>query len=607
MPKAASSPFDPALHKTQSMPFLIAQGSEPQQQWRRTLPADEEVAIGRAADPWSVPWDAHISRRHVVVRVEGERLRVRVLPDARNPVFHRGRASMSFAMRGGESFVVGATTFTFEDSRVAIASAGPQPDRTLAFDSHELRHRQFLYSRQRMEVLASLPGTLATVVSEDEWVAQLVSLVLAGVPRAGAAALVVTSPQGTTAGGTDSFRLRHWDYRGPSATRLKFEPRATLIGESLARQATVLQTWRDEGQAEWAYCTPIPGSASRGWTLYVAGVEEGKIEAGEEGDRQWRESLWDDVKFTELVAATAGRLRDTQRLLRGQAALRPFFAPIVLEALGQRDPEEVLAPREIEATVLFCDLRGFSRASEAQARDLTGLLKRVSDALSAMTRRILAEGGVIGDFHGDAAMGFWGWPFPQDDAVERACRAALAIRDEFAQAARISLHPLAGFRVGLGVATGRAVAGKIGSVDQVKVTAFGPVVNRASRLESLTKRIGASILLDDETALRAAAEFSTNEARVRRLFRVRPAGFDSIVALSELRGRRGEGEPKMDESREAAFAEAVVCFERGEWRRASEWLQRAPPEDRVAAFLLDFMADAKFAAPATWSGVLEFH
>ena len=95
---------------------------------------------------------------------------------------------MSFAMRGGESFVVGATTFTFEDSRVAIASAGPQPDRTLAFDSHELRHRQFLYSRQRMEVLASLPGTLATVVSEDEWVAQLVSLVLAGVPRAGAAA-----------------------------------------------------------------------------------------------------------------------------------------------------------------------------------------------------------------------------------------------------------------------------------------------------------------------------------------------------------------------------------------------------------------------------------
>jgi len=81
----------------------------------------------------------------------------------------------------------------------------------------------------------------------------------------------------------------------------------------------------------------------------------------------------------------------------------------------------------------------------------------------------------VGDFQGDAAMGFWGWPLRQPDAVLRTCRAALAVRAEF--------EATEGFHAGIGVATGPAVAGKIGTVDQVKVTVFGPVVNLASRLE----------------------------------------------------------------------------------------------------------------------------
>ena len=75
--------------------------------------------------------------------------------------------------------------------------------------------------------------------------------------------------------------------------------------------------------------------------------------------------------------------------------------------------------------MLFCDLRGFSRRSERDADDLLGLLNRVSRALGVMTHYILEEGGVVGDFHGDAAMGFWGWPIEQPNSIERACRAAL--------------------------------------------------------------------------------------------------------------------------------------------------------------------------------------
>ncbi len=104
---------------------------------------------------------------------------------------------------------------------------------------------------------------------------------------------------------------------------------------------------------------------------------------------------------------------------------------MVLEALAQRDPDEVLAPRETNVSVLFCDLRGFSRNSEESADRLLDLLARVSDALGVMTHHFLHAGGVVGDFHGDAAMGFWGWPINDQQAIYQACTAALAIRMEF--------------------------------------------------------------------------------------------------------------------------------------------------------------------------------
>src|SRR4029077_21022072 len=161
----------------------------------------------------------------------------------------------------------------------------------------------------------------------------------------------------------------------------------------------------------------------------------------------------DDIKFTELAAATLSSLRELNRLGRQQAGLSQFFAPVVMEALGTDDPERVLSPRETEVSVLFCDLRGFSRTSERSGSDLLGLLERGSKALGVMTHQILDHGGVVGDFQGDAAMGFWGWPLMSDDAVVRACLAALGIRAEFEAAARKPDHPLADFRMGIGLAT----------------------------------------------------------------------------------------------------------------------------------------------------------
>ena len=293
-------------------------------------------------------------------------------------------------------------------------------------------------------------------------------------------------------------------------------------------------------------------------------------------------------------------LRESHVLARRQASLSQFFSPVVLEALSQealaeRDADEVLAPREADVTVLFCDLRGFTEQSERAAGDLAELLARVSRALGVMTHFILEQGGVIGDFHGDSAMGFWGWPLVQPDAVERACRAALGIRAAF------SAPAMSGFRVGIGIASGRAFAGKIGSTDQVKVTVFGPVVNLAARLETMTKQLRASILIDPPTAAVLRASVPASEARVRKLAKVRPIGLTAPLEVSELLPPAGEL-PEPSDEHVAAYEAALAAFQAGDWNEALRRLHQVPPDDQAKDFLTVFIALHNRTPPPSWDG-----
>src|SRR5687767_4408672 len=118
------------------MPDLIAQGQQSQHRWRRKLPAGKALAIGRAAGPWSTPWDERISRRHVEVSLREGRLHVAALAEARNPVFFRGRKSESFSIAPGEHFVIGGTTFTLADERANVSLDVPHPadERTFSLE-----------------------------------------------------------------------------------------------------------------------------------------------------------------------------------------------------------------------------------------------------------------------------------------------------------------------------------------------------------------------------------------------------------------------------------------------------------------------------------------
>ncbi len=411
------------------------------------------------------------------------------------------------------------------------------------------------------------------------------------------------------------IRVLHWDSR--NLVGQQFSPSAGLIRKSLTSGESVLHVWsrtniRSDSSytqtenIDWAFCTPLRSEACPGWAIYVAGDFSGPMlgpSAAKDATMALADDVEDDLKFTELVATTLGSLRQTRLLQRRQDSLRPFFAPVVRQALANRDPDAVLTPREANVSVLFCDLRGFSKQSEESAEHLLELLRRVSDALGVMTHHILARDGVVGDFHGDAAMGFWGWPFEDSNSVVSAAHAALAIQAEFAAASVIGDHPLAGFRAGLGIATGKVVAGRIGTVDQVKVTVFGPVVNLAARLESMTKQLRASILIDEVTADRIRKEIPSSDARVRRVARILPFGMRTPLMVSELLPPEGD-RSVLTNAHIEAYEHALEALHIGKWSEAFNWLHRVPAEDRVKDFLTVFIAQHGRMPPSDWQGFI---
>jgi len=191
-----------------------------------------------------------------------------------------------------------------------------------------------------------------------------------------------------------------------------------------------------------------------------------------------------------------------------------------------------------------------------------------------------------------------------DEAREaQACRAALLIRREFAAAASDEDHPLHDFRAGIGVASGAAVAGKIGTIDQVKVTVFGPVVNLASRLEGMTKLLRAPILIDEATATAVRRQLTAQTARVRRVARVMPLGIETPLEVSELLPPQAEHMNLSDDDI-VTYESALDAFQAKDWELAFTLLHQVPADDRVKDFLTVFIAQNNRLPPKNWDGVI---
>lgn len=595
--------------------LLIAQGPTPADTWRKVLPADVPVVLGRASAEWNAPWEPFLARKHAELTARGGKVKVRKLASAANPLFHNGASTETFELLSGGSFVIGNTTFTLADGgRSPVSPSDNRPlldERTVG--PHELDRLAFRDAPHRLDVLSKLPDVISSASDDADLFGKLVDMLLAGIRRADAVAIVALLPG-------EHMKVLHWDRRLTGEG--DFAPSKRLVSAAVEEQKqTVLHVWgtapgapseRDpftlQGRFDWAFCTPVYCEACPGWALYGAGKFHGAAPSTLLAPWESNE-LRDDVKFAELVADILGSLRQVQVLRERQGVFRRFFSPGVMNVLAGGDAPRALEPREADVTVLFGDLRGFSRTVEEAGDHLIEVLNRVSAALGLMTRNILDNRGAIADFLGDAAMGFWGWPLEQPGKVEHACRAALGIRAAFEAVARDSAHPLSGFRVGIGIATGRAVAGGIGTQEQAKVTVFGPVVNLASRLQDMTKLLRVPILIDEPTAAAVREHLPRDVGRVRRMAKVRPYGLETPLVVAELippappsGAERTEG--TLTDADLESYDLALDAFLSGDWSAAYRHLHRVPPDDRGKDVLTEFILKNNRTPPPGWDGVI---
>ncbi len=592
------------------MAELVVAGPEPMQRWRRPLPDDEVIRLGRAPrNGWAVPWDGLISREHAELVMQSGQLRVRRLDTARNPIYYHEVDTPDFLVSSGEEFRIGQTTFHLQIVEFESDSRAPIDEQS--FSPAALKSFEFRNADHRLGVLAKLPKLIARSASDEDLAQEIVRLLLDAIPHADAAAVVqysdITSPE-------DTPKMMRWDCRGEGDGLGRFRPSRRLIFAALQSNQGKLHVWQDNDEAEpeytisgnldWAFCTPIQQQACKGWSLYVSGQF---MSARASQPVISEEELKGDLRFTQLLADFIGSIRQVRMLEQHQAILYQFFSPATIEVVrGSTDMDEVLRPKESDITVLFCDVRGFSKKTEMAAeQDLRELLGRVSDALGVMTCGIMKFDGVIADFQGDAALGFWGWPNAQPDGPKLACRAALTIHEEFRKAKNQPGHSLADFKVGIGIAHGRAIAGKIGTAEQIKVGAFGPVVNLGSRLEGMTKEMRAPILVDEATADYVRKHLPRSEGRIRRLGRVRPAGMINALMVSEL--LPSAGPETISDQNIGEYETAVDAVMEGRWPEALELLDQLPVTDRAKDFLMIYIAMNQYEPPNDWTGVVEMY
>ncbi len=207
-----------------------------------------------------------------------------------------------------------------------------------------------------------------------------------------------------------------------------------------------------------------------------------------------------------MVAATCALLWNQATEGRQRSYLKKVFSqylhPSVIEQL-LADPRQLsLGGQKRELSVFFSDLQGFTSISERLSPEqLTALL---NDYLSEMSEIILAEEGTIDKYEGDAIIAFWNAPLDQPDHASRAVRAAMRCEHRLA-ALRPRYHQEYGveLRMRIGINTGEAVVGNMGSSKRFNYTVLGDAVNLAARLEGLNKQFATTILLTEATARQA--------------------------------------------------------------------------------------------------------
>jgi adenylate cyclase len=269
-----------------------------------------------------------------------------------------------------------------------------------------------------------------------------------------------------------------------------------------------------------------------------------------------------------------------------------YVAPEVVDQMIARPELLRLGGERREVTLLFCDLAGFTSMSEKLEPEQIAII--INKYLTAMAKVIMMHGGTVDKYIGDAVMAFWGAPLEDKHHAQRALKAASEMQDAMVELQTLA-HSLGieSLSLRIGLHTGTAVIGNMGSEDRFDYTALGDTVNLASRLEGVNKYYGTEILLSEVTAIKANAM-----PKLRVVDWVRVKGKQEVVKLFT---------PCSDEQLNQLSRQAFTSYLNADWTEALsqyEHIKQRFKNDQIAELFIDRISLLQRSCPNPWDGAI---
>ncbi|HKV64121.1 MAG TPA: CHASE2 domain-containing protein [Candidatus Acidoferrum sp.] len=305
-----------------------------------------------------------------------------------------------------------------------------------------------------------------------------------------------------------------------------------------------------------------------------------------------------------LLVSLYRSLFEEKEKRRVRSAFGQYLSPEVIRRLLV-DPR-LVEPKKTDITVMFSDIRGFTTISEKL--DAQELALFLNEYLSDMSRLVFEHQGTLDKFIGDAVMAFWGAPYEEPGHENKACNAALEMMERVREMQKKwEAEGKPHLDIGIGLNTGVASVGNMGSAQRLGYTALGDTVNLSSRLEGLNKDYGTHILANETTY--AAAKDGGFLFRELDLIRVK--GKLQPVTIFELIGRATEnsvyGTPDEVRQRVELFRQAHKFYSNRRWEDAQRSFQTILdkwPDDGPSRTYWKRCQDYLFDEPPSgWDGV----
>jgi adenylate cyclase len=519
-------------------------------EWRFTFTPDSVCTIGRAPDNTVVLDDPRASRYHAHVTtvddgsftiIDGAVIGGQLRRSA-NKVFINGASEYEHKLVNGDRITIGASTLKFEQ---------PVEERTsdVKYDDRPLGHTQLLISandvmntvlRSKAEELAPttpspLPApqrdkmldtlqrkaniltalyemskTLGSVFDLDAIFDKATDVIFRSTPADRVVALIAEAGSDTDDPKLTPIAMRARD------NRLDAHARRLSIGRTITRKVmkerVALLSQDAASDEQFAGVDSIVSQGVRS-TICAPLVAETRVHGALYADRLDPFSAFkpDDLELISAVAAQTAiaveNARAHERLAREEVARANYsrFLPEYVVKQMLENPESFkLGGVSQTITILFADIRGFTRISEhAPPERIVSLLNRY---FSAMTDIIFAHGGTLDKYLGDGLMALFGAPTTTPDDANNALNAAVAMqRRVLGINIELQAEGLPEIGVGMGLHTGEVIVGYIGSERRSEYTAIGDAVNTCARLESNAR--GGEILMSDAAAKAARSRY----------------------------------------------------------------------------------------------------